>query len=585
MMAPMPLAMPLFQLPNGYPFAYGNPPFANIAQPMAAQVMHPQVQRDHGNTGAGPSQNNVNADSESPKRDRPPPALAMPNDGAELGRPFMYDGRLMYQQPFAGFMQTPYLPAPPPPQHTFYASGNYRPPQLSCGPPAPPPPGPLGTSSRDRQSRAQIISREPSSRGPSRTTDTPPVSSIRPSSVTKRQLDTLRASLKFYEDQLAYNKHQIDEASTQEQARKIRSSIAQFEQNLRMQEEFEADHYPKHTSESEASGSTPSERMQQQQSLHDAHLASGGSHTGPFTPHAASSNYRSRHPRSEDYLSSRPDKTSSGHLRGSSTNRTSETLGSSSDTFDTTETASKQSAAGTSNAVLPRAAALAQPFSSGMGLPYSHRPFLTQHLQPFREGHFRHGPLQPTHPYLVGSLSQQSLHTSTRAGIFEYNYPRELTPEERRAREVYWGNGPSRGTGLPKFDGKDFYPPSPVKSSSLENTFDDESSSVAAPTEERARRRENVAPVSVAQPTNDTASTSRSKSGRRLSHAIPIVAPPGSVDNFNDGTAKVHPQRADAGEGLPPASVVQQGHQVSERSRYDTVSHQESVSNPLILIR
>jgi hypothetical protein len=46
----------------------------------------------------------------------------------------------------------------------------------------------------------------------------------------------------------------------------------------------------------------------------------------------------------------------------------------------------------------------------------------------------------------------------------DYVYNRELTEDELRARHMYWGMAPAHlQKGLPKFDGKDFYPPSPVK--------------------------------------------------------------------------------------------------------------------------
>ncbi|KAH8816343.1 hypothetical protein F5884DRAFT_872930 [Xylogone sp. PMI_703] len=65
-------------------------------------------------------------------------------------------------------------------------------------------------------------------------------------------------------------------------------------------------------------------------------------------------------------------------------------------------------------------------------------------------------------PYLVGlpppgkSISQVQSN--------EYVYSRPLTAEELRARHLYWGSAPrATHTGLPRFDGKDFYPASPVK--------------------------------------------------------------------------------------------------------------------------
>ncbi|KAF8862169.1 hypothetical protein BDZ45DRAFT_799288 [Acephala macrosclerotiorum] len=67
-------------------------------------------------------------------------------------------------------------------------------------------------------------------------------------------------------------------------------------------------------------------------------------------------------------------------------------------------------------------------------------------------------------PYLVGTLPHGV--NTTMANATEFMYPRGLTDEEVRARYLYWGKAPrSVQSGLPKFDGKDFYPPSPVKNS------------------------------------------------------------------------------------------------------------------------
>ena len=68
-------------------------------------------------------------------------------------------------------------------------------------------------------------------------------------------------------------------------------------------------------------------------------------------------------------------------------------------------------------------------------------------------------------PYLIGKLPH-NIHAS-QAKPEDLIYPRPLTDEEIRARFLYWGKAPrSVQSGLPKFDGKDFYPPSPVKEKS-----------------------------------------------------------------------------------------------------------------------
>ena len=68
-------------------------------------------------------------------------------------------------------------------------------------------------------------------------------------------------------------------------------------------------------------------------------------------------------------------------------------------------------------------------------------------------------------PYLVGTLPN-GMHLSESNGS-DFVYARPLTEDEVRARHLYWGDAPRsalKGSGLPKFDGKDFYPPSPAKS-------------------------------------------------------------------------------------------------------------------------
>ena len=68
----------------------------------------------------------------------------------------------------------------------------------------------------------------------------------------------------------------------------------------------------------------------------------------------------------------------------------------------------------------------------------------------------------PTVPYLVGTLPQGVQASFAKPTDFVYSRP--LTDDELRARYLYWGKAPRFvQSGLPKFDGKDFYPPSPVK--------------------------------------------------------------------------------------------------------------------------
>jgi len=68
-------------------------------------------------------------------------------------------------------------------------------------------------------------------------------------------------------------------------------------------------------------------------------------------------------------------------------------------------------------------------------------------------------------PYLVGTIPHGI--PASQAKSTDLIYSRPLTDDEIRARYLYWGKAPrSVQSGLPKFDGKDFYPPSPIKQDS-----------------------------------------------------------------------------------------------------------------------
>lgn len=101
-----------------------------------------------------------------------------------------------------------------------------------------------------------------------------------------------------------------------------------------------------------------------------------------------------------------------------------------------------------------------------------------------------HSTVAPTHsqavPYLVGVLPHGI--NPSQAASMDLVYQRDLTPDEIRARFLYWGKAPrSAYAGLPKFDGKDFYPPSPTKEpirlpvAPLNNTRENVDSSSVSP--------------------------------------------------------------------------------------------------------
>ena len=73
----------------------------------------------------------------------------------------------------------------------------------------------------------------------------PPISSIRPSQITKCHIESLKHNLKRVEDQLQYNVHQIDVKHMEGLAKEIRASIKSLKDALPKQLEFEGLHYPK----------------------------------------------------------------------------------------------------------------------------------------------------------------------------------------------------------------------------------------------------------------------------------------------------------------------------------------------------
>lgn len=75
------------------------------------------------------------------------------------------------------------------------------------------------------------------------------------------------------------------------------------------------------------------------------------------------------------------------------------------------------------------------------------------------------GPASFRIPYLTGYVPTGIEPGEARSS--DYVYSRELSDEEKKARALYWGNADRELTrGLPKFDGKDFYPASPQKQGS-----------------------------------------------------------------------------------------------------------------------
>ncbi|KAM4059225.1 hypothetical protein HRG_007914 [Hirsutella rhossiliensis] len=278
----------------------------------------------------------------------------------------------------------------------------------------------------------------------------PPVSSIRQSEITKRQLENLRSHLRFLEDQLQYNKHQIDEKLVEQQTQVLRHQIQLFGRNLEAQQTLEEGHLVKGEKDEESSGSTSSAANDARPG-HDTQSVSSSQDDTSQAPAAERQRSKDRIP---SQLPGGPNPSKPMPLKSALKKpRPSEPI--------------KKASS------IPVSAALAPPFQprgdgamSASGTTDSLRSAasLASAETSCRSAVTRN---DAGKPYLVGTLPRGF--SPTAAGV-DYTYDRDLTEDELRARHMYWGNAPRNlQKGYPKFDGKDFYPPSPVKGGSSES--------------------------------------------------------------------------------------------------------------------
>ncbi|KJZ80182.1 hypothetical protein HIM_00032 [Hirsutella minnesotensis 3608] len=364
-----------------------------------------------------------------------------PPEQFDHNRPFFYNGQWMMPPGAAMFP----FGMPPVPGFPFHMGGQaVMPPKFGMHPMMHLQPM---KSDPSMHSHAAPNTTVPAHAAPS----TPPVSSIRQSEITKRQLENLRGHLRYLEDQLQYNKHQIDEKMIEQQIQVIRHQISLFEKNLEMQLSMEQGQITKTENHGEANSSISSR------------MSSASNDTKQSQSARAAANY-------QESLSQDPEsKTweSPSHLpAGSSTAKTLP--------LKSALKKSRSIEATKKPFTIPVSAALAPPFQPRADGPVSSSATAGSSLRSA-------GPLASEgssgqsaeiyhfgEPYLVGFLPE--VYNPSAIGRVDYTYGRELTEEEVRARHMYWGNAPrSLQRGYPKFDGKDFYPPSPVKEGSLDS--------------------------------------------------------------------------------------------------------------------
>lgn len=274
----------------------------------------------------------------------------------------------------------------------------------------------------------------------------PPISSIRPSQITRKQIDVLRSSLRYLEDQLQYNKHQIDEKLIEHQAKMVRQQIQQFEQNLETQRLFEESHYPKedklrNTTSSSDLGAVP--------------VASNkAGHASERSMLDVTTSVRSRN---SDLVDSSTTQKTAQHTRSSSQKNDS--------VNQKEENDNRALPAVRKYSTLPFKAAMAPPFrpQAELGGQDIGQDFYNEKVKKGRDKGFQQNHLpgqlnyqQSMLPYFVGHMpSHFTPHTLP---PYHYKYDRELTIDELKARHMYWGNSPNIFPPmLANFDGKDNY--------------------------------------------------------------------------------------------------------------------------------
>lgn len=449
--------VPFTQMPMGFNMPIGVPPMS--VHPLhrfqsAQQLGHPSAQP------SGTDRLSEATASETAKSVQMPAA-----EPFNQARPSMYNGQWMmppghHYLPY-GIMPPPAFQAPPmqgpvpaPGQMPMMPMAHPYPPRVYQGP------------------RPYIMNgppMSPSAMGTPNQTPLVPLSSIRPSEITKKQIETLKVSLRYLEDQLQFNKHQIDEKAIELNAQQLRSQIEHFEKNFELQADFEELHYPRAGKRGEFQTSS---FAIEPNGLQKMSMPRGSRDEMSYMPQEV-----------KERTSRKVMENASDEKKLSASVDSIKSVAS---TFFTHQMINGDPGP-RKGTTLPTTAALAPPFQprtdGGVARGYSTTPprdlatpgyedeVLVQPLPILNprggsewKSFFTNASSSKNlgHPYLIGELADGVNPEDARDT--DYSYVRELTEDELRARHMYWGKAPrSLQKGLPKYDGKNFYPPSPVK--------------------------------------------------------------------------------------------------------------------------
>lgn len=469
--------MPMPMVPPGFPYPM---PMPNMAAPVNTQDLSNKENQtkktDDGvdksaTAGAHPTKTGVELS---------------PPEQFDHSKPFMYNGQQwifpMYPTPYPGYMG---MPPPGYPGPGVPGAPMMMPPSMAMPPmmgpmrpmAAQPPPGAAIPAPSVTASARHATPQPPSK---------PPISSIRPSQITRKQIDGLRSNLKYHEDQLQYNKHQIDEKDMENKIEMLLADIERFERVFKAQADYEEKHYPKSAKVKEDASSSgdrssaPSTKTSQSQSEE-----SKESKATVTTMNSRPSLRKQERSRDSVGVNSNKSSTASYNFDEPGQERLMNIL-------NPGRGSKLPSGAALAPVFQPRSvSALTEHITNGQSqnwqsaqdgdeitqeqLEATEKRLLTagnkarslsQQVQDLTysesRGHSPRGHEYLGAPYLVGTLPNGANAYSTHR--MEYEYNRKLTDQEVQARHLYWGKAPrSVSQGLPKYDGRNFYPPSPVK--------------------------------------------------------------------------------------------------------------------------
>ena len=485
-----PIPSPLSFMPMAFgPTVSQVTPFS---QPPAGASVPPQQAADNPlkdthNTRVGEKRPEI-----APIADKDDKVKITPPEFFDTGKPFFYNGQLMYPVPtgpLPGVAPAPMGAAPnlvpfqfiglPPgmmPGHVVQAGQNGAGQMMNSAHYQPAMMGAHGYPALMQQNLPVSTSFRP-----------PPApqscSTIKRSEITAKQIANLKGQLKYFEDQLQYNRHQIDEKVTEGRCRDLQAQISHFENMQKMYSQQESPQANKdHKADTPEPPAADAEREANNMNSRMAalHESSSQQPQALVGKSDGSQGFREARSRSRHTQEARRETSSDMAFEAAGTIGKGSGLSSAAALAPVFQPRGYASSwEGGESVQDPQSETDAKfnqrgrvwkgPEPAQESQPHGSRPLgpaasieTTGQTNSYRSSKKDRGDSYFGVPYLLGTLPKGV--NSRQAKDQDYVYSRPLTDDELRARYLYWGQAPrSIMQGLPKFDGKHFYPASPDK--------------------------------------------------------------------------------------------------------------------------